>query len=125
MTELPTFGEIRSNLQFKYYGIAGSNPFLRAVYKAPGTEYEHSIIIMLSDEFSKFMDERIHESLLALQAYQMEHPDDSTAPEIIRNTPRKAPKDVEEGASTVVMPKTPRQLEKEAEDEVDKKLAEM
>lgn len=121
MADLPTFGEIRSSIQFKYYGTAGSPPYLRASYKSLSSDYEHSIIIILTDDFSRLIDEKIQESLLAMQAYAIEHPEVDKPAEVIHAQPRHPAGDkIPDDSSMVISPKTPKQLEKEEEEQIDK-----
>lgn len=119
MADLPSQDEIRKGLNFKYYSIGG-NSFLRATYIQPEQSYEHSVLVVINDELSNKFDQKIKESLLAMQAYVIENPEDATPPEIVRNNPNKVPKPVESGKSEIVTPKTPRQIEKENEEEADR-----
>lgn len=117
MLDLPTFEQIQKGLQFKYYGVAGDTPFLRAVYSSGG--YEHSIVIPLMEEYAKIIDQRIHESLLAMRAYRIENPEDNVPAQIVKSNPSKVVKQPETG-TMIVNVKTPKQLEKEAEEEADR-----
>lgn len=123
--DMLTTDEMRGDLKFKYYKVAGGKSWLHAIYQPKGQDYEHSIVVPLPEEIAKTIDERIYESLLAVQSYEFEHPADAEPPEIVRSNPRKAPsKNPDAGASEVITPKSPQQLEREAEEAADKKLAE-
>ena len=112
------FDTIRQGLTFKYY-VNGGTPFLRATYKKQG--YEHSVIIVLSDETAKIIDERIIESMLAMQAYATENPEDDKPAEVVKSNPRAIKHTIEsESGTAIVTAKTPREIDKEAEDEADR-----
>lgn len=116
--DMLTTDEIRSNLLFKYYKVSGGTSWLHATYKADTQDYEHSIIVIVPEDVSKLIDAKIFESLLAIQSYAYEHPEDDTTAEVITANPRKAP-NPDTGSSVVVQAKTPKQLEKEDEDNVN------
>lgn len=119
VANLPTSDEIKKGLNFKYYSVGG-NSFLRATYIQPKQSYEHSILVVINDELSSKFDQKIKESLLAMQTYVIENPEDSAPPEIVRSNPRQPNKPIEEGKSEIVTPKTPREIEKENEEEADR-----
>ena len=109
------YEEVRNHLNFKYYGQSDT-PYLRATYKKQG--YEHSIIIALPDEVIKTINQRIHESLLAMEAYAIENPEDDKPAEVIDFIGRPVKKTIiEQSGTSIVTAKTPKQLEKEADDE--------
>ena len=112
------FEEVRSHLQFKYYGQSGT-PYLRATYANKG--YEHSIIIALPEEVIKTIDQRIHESLMAMEAYGIENPEDTKPAEVVSTKMIPSSRTVATDSGTaIVTAKTPRQIEREAEDEADR-----
>ncbi len=123
--DMLTTDEMRGDLKFKYYKVSGGKCWLHAIYQPPGQEYQHSIVVPLPIEVADMIDQRIYESLLAVQSYDYEHPAGAEPPEIIKSNPRKVPaKDPIAGESVIVTPKTPQQLVREAEEAADKKLAE-
>lgn len=111
--------DIKNQAQFKYYKSRENVSFLRATFTEKG--YEHSIIILLPDDMMRLVEQRIFESDLAAQAYEAEHLVE-TPVQIVTSDPRAASKrTVEDKSGTaIVTAKTPQQLEKEAEDEIDR-----
>lgn len=113
------FVEIRDSLQFKYYGFAGSEPYIMAIYKPNGSEQSYHVLVTLPKETAEILDQRILESLLAFKAYQLDNPIDDKPAEVVKSSPRKVSRD-SDSASVVVSAKTPQQIEKEAEEETDR-----
>jgi hypothetical protein len=115
--------DIWSNLNLKYHKVAGGKSYLHAVYQPTNTEYSHPLVIFLGEDFSRLIEQRIDELLVSAQVYAREHPEDLKPAEIVAGSPRKVSKQPDEG-TVVVKAKTPRELEKEAEDEIDRQALE-
>lgn len=107
-------------LNFKYYHINGGQTWLHATYKSFNSSYEHSIIVPVSTELTKIIDERIAEALLAIKSYTYEHPENDGAAEVVRSNPRKATLPEDSSESVVISAKTPKQLEREDKEEADR-----
>lgn len=116
-----TVDTLRQAVRFKYYNIPGRTHYMIASYKSDG--YEHAILVMLPDEFARLIDDKLYESVLAMQAYAYEHPEDSLPTEIVSSSPRKIIKQPEDG-TVVVTTKTPQQLQKEERDRIERLGAE-
>ncbi len=110
--------ELKNSVSFKYRKNSRGEPFLYAVYRSG--DYQQSVIVPMGFEYSKSIDDKLVETMSAIEFNNLDNPPDAQATEIVKQNPRKQPSKTPDDSSAVVAPKTPQQLEKEDEEKVDR-----